>query len=306
MNRNIALVNDCRWIDPPDPDAYARNILTEDRILSEALVANGMTVSRVDWADRHIDWRRFDAIVIRQTWDYFERLDEFRAWLDRVELLTRVVNPADVIRWNWNKRYLVDLIEAGVPTVPTVVIERQTPAPDLAEVLAQHGFSEAVIKPAVSGAGRETYRIQGENIETARALWQRLVGQEDMLLQPFMPAIVEHGEVSLIVIDGQVTHAVRKIAAPGEFRVQDDHGGTVHVHTPTEAEAAVARQALAATPEPVAYARVDLVQTDDGPVVMELELIEPELFFRQEPNAAGRLALALKSLLNDPRKRDAG
>lgn len=306
MNRNVALVNDHRWIDPPDPDAYARNILTEDRILSEALVANGTTVSRVDWADRHIDWRRFDAIVIRQTWDYFERLDEFRAWLDRVELLTRVVNPADVIRWNWNKRYLVDLIEAGVPTVPTVVIERQTPAPDLAEVLAQHGFSEAVIKPAVSGAGRETYRIQGENIETAQALWQRLVGQEDMLLQPFMPAIVEHGEVSLIVIDGQVTHAVRKIAAPGEFRVQDDHGGTVHVHTPTEAEAAVAMQALAATPEPVAYARVDLVQTDDGPVVMELELIEPELFFRQEPNAAGRLALALSSLLNDPGKRNAG
>lgn len=306
MNRNVALVNDHRWIDPPDPDAYARNILTEDRILSEALVASGMTVSRVDWADRHIDWRRFDAIVIRQTWDYFERLDEFRAWLDRVESLTRVVNPAGVIHWNRNKRYLIDLIEAGVPTVPTVVIERQTPAPDLAGLLAQHGFAEAVIKPAVSGAGRETYRIQGENIETARALWQRLVGQENMLLQPFMPAIVEHGEVSLIVIDGQVTHAVRKIAAPGEFRVQDDHGGTVHVHTPTEAETAVARQALAATPEPVAYARVDLVQTDDGPVVMELELIEPELFFRQEPNAAGRLALALNSLLNDPGKRNAG
>ncbi|MBS3747493.1 MAG: hypothetical protein KGY49_10655 [Wenzhouxiangellaceae bacterium] len=293
MNKHVALVNDHRWIDPPDPDAYARNILEEDRILSAALGARAFRVARVDWADPAIDWRAFDAIVIRQAWDYFDRLDEFRAWLDRVEPLTRVVNPPGVIRWNCDKRYLVDLIDAGMPTVPTTVVRRQTPAPDLADLLAHHGFSEAVIKPAVSGAGRETHRIRAEDAAASGAQWQRLVAQEDMLLQPFMPAIVEHGEVSLIVIDGEVSHAVRKIAAPGEFRVQDDHGGTVHAHAPAEAEAVIARQALAAAPEPVAYARVDLVQTESGPVVMELELIEPELFFRRETNAAARLAEAV-------------
>ncbi len=293
MNKHVALVNDHRWIDPPNPDAYARNILEEDRILSAALGASAFQVARVDWADPAIDWRAFDAIVIRQAWDYFDRLDEFRAWLDRVEPLTRVVNPPGVIRWNCDKRYLVDLIDAGVPTVPTTVVRRQTPAPDLSDLLARHGFSEAVIKPAVSGAGRETYRIRAEDAAAARTPWQRLVAQEDMLLQPFMPAIVEHGEVSLIVIDGEASHAVRKIAAPGEFRVQDDHGGTVHAHAPTEAEAAIARQALAAAPEPVAYARVDLVQTGSGPVVMELELIEPELFFRHQADAAARLAEAV-------------
>ncbi|MDT8410760.1 MAG: hypothetical protein RQ741_14285 [Wenzhouxiangellaceae bacterium] len=293
MIRQVALVNDHRWIDPPAPNAYARNILNEDRILSDALIDAGAAVSRMDWADRAVDWARFDAIVIRQTWDYFERLEEFLGWLDRVEVMTRLINPAAVIRWNCDKRYLVDLIDSGVPTVPTVVIERRSQAPDLAGLLEQHGLTEAVIKPAVSGAGRETYRLDRADAGASSALWQRLVAQEDMLLQPFMPAIVEHGEVSLIVIDGKVTHAVRKIAAAGEFRVQDDHGGSVHRHTPTDAEALVAQRALAAVPGDVAYARVDLVGTPDTPAVMELELIEPELFFRNCHAAAAALAGAV-------------
>lgn len=290
MNKQIALVNDHRWIDPPNPNAYARNILEEDRILSEAFGARGCEVSRVDWADTTIDWRAFDAIVIRQAWDYFDRLDEFRAWLDRVEPCTRVVNPVEVIRWNCDKRYLVELAAAGVPTVPTIVIDRQAPAPELADLLKRHGYAEAVIKPAVSGAGRETYRVRQAEAADLESTWQRLVNDESMLLQPFMPAIVEHGEVSLVVIDNEVTHAVRKIAAAGEFRVQDDHGGTVHSYTPNEREIAVARAALDAVPGPVSYARVDLVEAENGPLVMELELIEPELFFRLHPEAAARLA----------------
>ena len=293
MSKHVALVNDHRWIDPPNPGAYARNILEEDRILSEALVSSGFEVSRVDWANPEIDWRRFDAIVIRQTWDYFERLDEFRTWIDRVEPLTRVINPVEVMHWNCDKRYLIELADAGVPTVSTIVVERQEPVPSLAGLLERHGFTEAVIKPAVSGAGRETYRIRGKDTSALENDWQRLVAAEAMLLQPFIPAIIEHGEVSLIVIDGEVTHAVRKIAAEGEFRVQDDHGGTVHAYTPGKREAGVARTALAAVPGRVSYARVDLVDGADGPLVMELELIEPELFFRRHAGAAGRLAAAV-------------
>lgn len=303
MNNHVALVNDHRWIDPPNPDAYTRNILREDRILSEAFRAIGCGVSRVDWADPKIDWRDFDAVVIRQAWDYFDRLSEFRAWLDRVESRTRIVNPVEVIRWNCDKRYLVDLAAAGVPTVPTIVIEsvidRQTPAPGLAALMQRHGFDEAVIKPAVSGAGRETYRVGQSDSGEHEPTWQRLVAGESMLLQPFMPAIVEHGEVSLIVIDNEVTHAVRKIAAAGEFRVQDDHGGTVHPHAPIPQETTVAKAALAAVPGPVSYARVDLVDAENGPLVMELELIEPELFFRHEAKAAARLADAVARMIKD-------
>lgn len=300
MIKHVALVNDHRWIDPPNPGAYAGNILEEDRILAEAFRAVGCDVSRVDWADPHVDWRRFDAAVIRQTWDYFDRLDEFLAWLDRVESLTMIVNPIEVIRWNCDKRYLVELAAAGVPTVPTIVIERQDRGPELTDLMDRDGFDEAVIKPAVSGAGRETYRIKRSEADRHEATWQRLVSAESMLLQPFMPAIVEHGEVSLIVIDNKVTHAVRKIAAAGEFRVQDDHGGTVHPHASSPLETAAARTALAAVPGPVSYARVDLIETPDGPLVMELELIEPELFFRHEADAAARLADAVVRVIQAP------
>src|SRR6056297_2536352 len=184
MKKHVALVNDHRWIDPPAQNAYIRNILEEDRILSEALGSKGFEVSRVDWADATIDWQGFDATVIRQTWDYFERLDEFRAWLDRVEACTRVINPVDVIRWNCDKRYLIDLHAAGVSTVPTVVVDRQDPVPGLGTLLARHGFSDAVVKPAVSGAGRETYRVRRDEAPGLESTWNRLVAEESMLLQP--------------------------------------------------------------------------------------------------------------------------
>lgn len=290
----IALVNDHRWIDPVQPDAYARTILAEDRYLVDAFHALGIDSARVDWADPGVDWAGFDAALIRQTWDYFDRFEAFGAWLDRAEQATRLVNPARVVRWNWNKRYLVELSEAGVPTVPTRLVDRSDAPPDLGDLMDLHGYDEAVIKPAVSGAGRETHRLSRRRVEDEPELWNRLVAQEAMLLQPFMPEIMASGEVSLVVIDGEITHAVRKLAAPDEFRVQDDHGGTVTGHIPTDTEIEIARHALTATPEPVAYARVDLVATATGPVVMELELIEPELFFRRQPGAAGALAQCVR------------
>lgn len=291
----IALVNDHSTINAQNPNAYVRQILAEDAYLNHAFQALGATTARVDWADACVDWASFDAILIRQTWDYFERFDEFSSWLDRVEPLTRVVNPVPVMHWNADKRYLVELYDAGVPTVPTQVIAKQPDAPELAVLMGQYGYEAAVIKPVVSGAGRETWRIAHEQVGEHETRWRQLVAQEDMLLQPFMPAIVESGEVSLIVIAGQVTHAVRKIAAPGEFRVQDDHGGTVHSHTPAAVEIALAERAIAAVQGDVSYARVDLVDSPAGPLVMELELIEPELFFRHAPDAAGKLAQVMMS-----------
>jgi len=298
----IALVNDERWIDPPGTDAYTRNILTEDGLLERAFRAAGAATERVAWSDPAVDWTAFDALLIRQTWDYFERYGEFTAWLDRVDDPHAAVDPVDVIRWNADKRYLVELAETGVATVPTIVVERGDGTRALADRAAEAGWNEVVIKPAVSGAGRETHRLTARpdgpaavpHDPAAEALWQRLVAAEDMLIQPFEPAIVESGEVSLVVIDGEATHAVRKIAAAGEFRVQDDHGGTVHPHFPTDAERGLAERAIeraaARTGCDIAYARVDLVASANGPKVMELELIEPELFLRQRPAAARQLA----------------
>lgn len=299
----IALVNDQRWIEPAGIDRYTRNILTEDAHLERAFAALGAGTERVAWSDPAIDWPGFDALLIRQTWDYFERFAEFRAWLDRIEGRVRVVNPVDVIRWNADKRYLVDLAADGVATVATRVVPRGAGAEPLAAVMDGAGWDEVVIKPAVSGAGRETYRIRRRDAADREPLWQSRIAAESMLVQPFAPAILESGEVSLVVIDGEATHAVRKIAAPGEFRVQDDHGGAVHPHVPEPAERALAERAIARavgrTGSEIAYARVDLVDTPAGPEVMELELIEPELFLRQRPEAADRLARAVLATLAD-------
>ena len=293
MPVRIALVNDHRWIDPVDPDDYAGRILTEDGLVVDALTRRGAAVERVAWSDPEVDWAGFDIALIRQTWDYFERYPEFLDWLGRAEALTRIVNPAALIRWNADKRYMLELERAGVPIVPTLLFARGSAPGLLVDHLAAAGWAGAVIKPSVSGGGRETWRIDGSDPDAQQAHWQRLVAAEDMLLQPFLPEILDRGELSLIVIDGQATHAVRKRAAPGEFRVQDDHGGTVAPAEIDDEAAAVAEQAVAASPIVPLYARVDLVETGRGPLLMELELIEPELFYRFCPAAAERLAEAL-------------
>ena len=293
----IALVNDERWIAPSERSPYIQNILDEDAQLERAFRVAGASTERVAWSDPDFDGSAFDALLIRQTWDYFERYDEFMAWLDRIDGTVRVVNPIDVIRWNADKRYLVDLDEAGIASVPTRVVARGETAHSLADRMQDANWSEVVIKPAVSGAGRETYRVAERDAVEQEGLWQRLVASEDMLIQPFVPAILDSGEVSLVVVAGEATHAVRKIAAPGEFRVQDDHGGTVHPYEPSDGERAIAERAIGAATErtgaEIAYARVDLVESSGGPQVMELELIEPELFFRNHPPAADALARAV-------------
>jgi len=145
----------------------------------------------------------------------------------------------------------------------------------------------------VSGGGRETWRIERAQAEAHEARWQGLVAAEDMLIQPFLPEITSAGEVSLMLINGEVTHAVRKTARAGEFRVQDDHGGSVAAEPLDPALSALARRVVAAVPFWPLYARVDLVETERGALLMELELIEPEFFYRFCPEAAERLAEAL-------------
>jgi glutathione synthase/RimK-type ligase-like ATP-grasp enzyme len=181
--------------------------------------------------------------------------------------------------------------------VPTVFVERGSAAP-LHELLRAHGLDEAVIKPAVSGAARHTHRVDPGTAAAHEAQWRERLRHEAMLLQPLQRSVLEHGEVTVVVIDGLATHALRKRPKPGDFRVQDDHGGTVHPHEPTPEELALAERAMAACdPQPI-YGRVDMVRGADGrPLVMELEVVEPELWLRLRPAAAERLADAIARLV---------
>ncbi|NBW85631.1 MAG: hypothetical protein EBR23_02070 [Planctomycetia bacterium] len=292
---DIALLTDRRYVAAaaaPD-DWYLGNILADDGLLQAELASRGLTSIRVDWADPAVEWSAFRCVVFRTTWDYFERLGEFSAWLDAVAGRTRLCNDRDTVRWNIDKHYLADLERGGVPVVPSRFIERGTTAP-LGELLAASGWDEAVIKPCVSGAARHTYRVSPDTVARIDAIVRPLLVVESFLLQPFLPDVVATGEDTLVVIDGQCTHALRKRAKPGDFRVQDDHGGTVHECQPSTAQVELAERAMAACPRRPAYGRVDMVRDREGRhLVMELELVEPELWLRRHPPAAAALAAAI-------------
>jgi glutathione synthase/RimK-type ligase-like ATP-grasp enzyme len=276
-------------------DWYLGNILHDDALLTAALERQGLSTVRVDWARDDVDWSAFRCAVFRTTWDYYDRLETFTAWLGRVERLTRLCNPAAMVRWNLNKRSLHELAARGVAVVPSRFLEcgRRVSLHDL---LDDTGWRQAVVKPCVSGGARHTHRVDHANAATVQRALDPLLARESFLLQPFVADVVATGEDTLVAIAGRVTHGLRKRAKPGDFRVQDDHGGTVHGLEPSAEQVAVAERALAACGTVPAYGRVDLVRLDDGSLaVMELELVEPELWLRLHPPAAAAMAAAIAS-----------
>lgn len=260
----------------PDPESH---------LLVAALAERGVRAAVVPWrAER--DWAAVPLVVLRTPWDYVEHADAFGAWVRATGAATRLLNPAGLVAWNLHKRYLAELADAGVPVPPTVVLGPGSSP--VARAAAVAGDGELVIKPAVSGGAVGTVRVAADS-EAARAHLAALLRDGDALVQPYLPQVAD-GEVSLVLFAGELSHAVRKVPAGGDFRVQEEFGGAVVPHEPTGPERTVARAVLDALPWAPAYARIDLVATPDGPVLMEAELIEPELFLRFDPAAAGRFA----------------
>jgi len=292
---DIALLTDARFTATAagPNDWYLRNILHDDGLLQSALSELGLSSVRLDWADPTVDWSQFRCAVFRTTWDYFERYAEFTAWLERIERETRLVNAAHTIWWNLDKHYLADLETRGVPVVPSHYLEPGDGS-SLRQLLAEHQWTEAVLKPCVSGAARHTYRVNASNADSLQRELASLLAAESFMLQPFVDDITTNGEYTLMVIDGEFTHAVQKVPKAGDFRVQDDHGGKWTPYTPSAEQIAFAHRAMqSVTPLPQ-YGRVDMVRGNDGGwQVMELELIEPELWLRTKPEAATRFAAAL-------------
>ena len=294
---DIIILTDARYEKPDEANWYVAQLLGEERLLLAGLEARGLRTARVAWSNPDFDWSRTRAAVFRSTWDYFERFAEFSAWMDRVERGTRLFNAPELVRWNVDKHYLCDLAGRGVNVPVTRFIEHGETT-TLREAFAACGWSEAILKPAVSGAARHTYRLNAANLDAHEPVLRELLLDEAMMLQPFLSSVLTQGELSLIVVGGRCTHAVRKIAKAGDFRVQDDHGGTVHPHTPAADEIAFAESAVAACPQAPLYARVDAVRDAAGALsLMELELVEPELFFRFHPPAADALAAAIAERL---------
>ncbi|MER6532171.1 hypothetical protein [Streptomyces sp. NPDC001508] len=262
-------------------------------VLLRALTDAGAEAVAVHWDDPGVDWSGFDLVVIRSTWDYAWRAEEFMAWAARAGNATRLANPAAVVRWNTDKRYLGDLAAAGVPVVPTRYI-----APGSAARLP--GDHDFVVKPTFGAGARYAARYApGERGTALRQLARMHEEGLTAMVQPYVRGIDVGGERALQFFGGRLLHASRKraVLAPGTaYDAEKVAHPDLEPWLPTPSELAVAGRALAAVPDApeLLYARVDLVDGEDGtPHVMELELIEPNLFLFLHPASTATVASAI-------------
>jgi glutathione synthase/RimK-type ligase-like ATP-grasp enzyme len=248
-------------------------------LLVKALVARGARAEWVVWNDPDVDWTAYQLIVVRCTWDYHERVEEFRAWVQSRAVATRLVNTPTLVLGNLHKGYLADL---GDLALPTVVV----PA-GMTIDLGRLRWPSSVVKPAVGAGGIGAVREATQADLDALTLAPE--GAVDAVVQPYLGHVDELGEISVISIGGQVTHAVRKLPAAGEFRI-DEQREYVEMVEPDAAVVDVTLAALAALRSAPVYARVDLLFDGDDLRVVELELVEPYLYLEMAPEAAERLA----------------
>jgi glutathione synthase/RimK-type ligase-like ATP-grasp enzyme len=264
--------------------------------LLAALDAAGADAAVADWDDPAVDWAAFRLALLRSTWDYAERLEEFLIWVERTARLTALVNPPAVVRWNTDKHYLRELARAGVPCVPTRFVEPgEAAAAALEAFRRQEGCAEWVVKPAVGAGSRDAARYIGGEEPAAVDHIERLLGAgRSVLLQPYLDQVDRHGETALIYIAGRFSHAIRKgpllrrSTAPTDALFAQEH---ITAREPETQELQIAQRILAALPfaTPL-YARVDLIRDGGLPRLLEVELTEPSLFLAQSPGAAQRLA----------------
>jgi hypothetical protein len=280
----------------PDPDWQP---------LSTALRAEGIGSTLVAWDDAAIEWADFDAVVIQSTWDSVDRPAEYLAWADHVGAVTVLMNPAPVVRWNLDKRYLRELEEMGVPVVPTRWLP---PGTELAA-----GDVEFVVKPAISAGGRDTARYGAGDLVPARAHVGALHGQgRTVMVQDYMTAVDTEGEVKVTFIGGRFSHAIRlgpllERGAGVVDRLWEKPRWIASVADPSERQIEAAQQTFDTVRghlgSPLPYGRVDLVAGPDGePLVIEVELIDPSLSLASVPPAGPRLARAISAHLAEHRR----
>jgi glutathione synthase/RimK-type ligase-like ATP-grasp enzyme len=271
--------------------------LTDDeRLLLAPLSDRGIQAQPAIWNDPSCDWSRFAAVVIRSRWDYHLQPEKFLRWiaaLDSADI--PVFNPAPLIRWNANKSYLRDLDAKGLPIVPTYWGDESEPIL-LQDKLRELGWAQAVVKPRISATAFRTQLVTHDTADSAQPLFDELRRTSGVMVQKFMESISTEGEWSLIFFGGAFSHAILKKPQPGDFRVQNDFGGTSQLTDPPRHILESAAQVLDAV-DPTVYACVDGVVDEGQFRLMELELIEPMLFLADHPQAPNRFAHAIARAL---------
>lgn len=295
---DVVIVTEKQYLVNKSDDIYSNNVNLEDSILIKALEKLNLKVYRTNWDNPTFDWSNTKSIIFRAIWDYHNRLVEFTSWLNKIKTKTILINDFETIKWNIDKHYLLDLKTIGCNIVTSTFIKKGSTS-SLREIIELNRYSDVVLKPTISAGGRDTIAIKNKKINQYEAQFKSLIQHEDFIMQPFQKNILTRGEITFVLFDGKYQHAILKKAKQGEFRVQDDFGGSVHDYKPTKTEINFAEQALMSTFHNPLYARVDVIWDNNNELaVSELELIEPELWFRNNPESADNLAKAINKKIN--------
>jgi len=265
-----------------------------ERLMLPYLTDAGVETEIVDWRFTSCDFSKFDLIVLRSCWDYHLRVAEFIGWLQGVAQATPVLNPVDTVLWNHNKFYLREVEAMGIEIVPTIFVSHaKALGAEEATTIRSWKNKNIVVKPAISASAHNTRLMDDAPWSADQEALRTMQGP--FLMQPFIPEIQDQGEISFVYIDGEYSHAVLKRPAVGDFRVQQEHGGSMELFHPDSSLLAQADQIAATVPQvrESLYCRIDAVARNGKLVLMELELIEPELFLGLAESAAERFAKAI-------------
>ena len=295
---DVVLLTDSRYVNPKKIDPYIQNVLKEDRLVMDGLEKLNLRTIKKDWNDTNFNWSSTKSAIFRSTWDYFDQFSNFRNWLELVKEQCYLINPYEQINWNLDKHYLLDLQKLDLPIVESIFVSKKTQL-NLETISKSKNWKDIVIKPTISGAARHTYHLKNDEIKKFQDKWLSLTNNEDFMVQEFQKNILSTGEIAVMLFGGEYSHSVLKKAKKGDFRVQDDFGGSVEKINPSLEIIELAEKTVKSLKTMPIYARVDIIfDNGSNPVISELELIEPELWFRFKEESAYKLAEIVKDFLN--------
>ena len=295
---DVVLLTDSRYVNPSKIDPYIENVLKEDGLVIDGLEKLNLRTIKKDWNDTNFNWSSTKSAIFRSTWNYFDQFSDFRNWLELVKNQCYLLNPYGQINWNLDKHYLLDLQKLDLPIVESIFVSKKTQL-NLETISKSKNWKDIVIKPTISGAARHTYHLKNDEIKKFQEKWLSLSNNEDFMVQEFQKNILTSGEIAVMLFGGKYSHSVLKKVKKGDFRVQDDFGGSVEKINPSLEIIELAEKTVKSLKTLPLYARVDIIfDNGNNPVISELELIEPELWFRFKEESAYKLAEIVKDFLN--------
>lgn len=280
----------CAYLTMGDP----RDFFIYDHLTYPALEQLGWSVKEIPWNQPNVDWAEFDVVAIRSPWDYQNQVQEFLNVLEKIDQSSAILqNPLDIVEWNIEKTYLKDMESRGVKIVPTTWLDRLTEA-DIANFHCEFETPMVVVKPLIGANADFVFRFPPNQPSEELSQAMEVYKDRPVMLQPFIPSVVELGEYSLFYFGGTFSHCILKTPRGGDFRVQEEHGGSLQPYQASDDLLQIGKKAIEAIGQDLLYARVDLVRLPNGePVLIELELIEPSLYFNLDSESPRRFAEAL-------------